>query len=177
MPTGPPPVPRPRSHLAAVDATHCRRCLALRQQVQAQEAAVAAALGLGMVFTQREASLAPAYRQALERLASAAAAQGPVGGGRFRELPLHLEPPGAESSSSSSGHSSGSSGSSTAVGGCTADTEAGLLRAPTSTTAEQLYPAVEQLGARVLAAATARRRRESELAALRTQVERKVMLR
>ena len=47
-----------------------------------------------MLYTQQEASLSPAYRQALERLAAAAAARGPVAGGRYRELPVLPRPQG-----------------------------------------------------------------------------------
>lgn len=145
---------------------------------------MAAALGLAMLYTQQEASLSPAYRQALERLASAAALQGPVGGGRFRELPVMLQPAGEgpPSSVAAPGTSSSSSGSSSSsrdgrVEGCAVDAAAGLLVAPIGVTAEALYAAAEWLGPQVLAAAAQRRQREAELAALRQQVERKVMLR
>ena len=81
-------------HLAAVDPAQCRERQRLRQQVQQQEAAVAAALGVAMVYTQQELSLSPQYRHALERLAAAAAARGPVAGGSCRELPVLLQAPG-----------------------------------------------------------------------------------
>ncbi len=141
---------------------------------------MAAALGLAMLYTQQEASLSPAYRQALERLASAAAGRGPVGGGRLRELPVMLQPAGEGVRSSSAPPGSASGGSSNRGGrveGCAVDAEAGLLWAPMEVTVEALYAAAEQLGPQVLAAAMQRRRREAELAALRQQVERKVMLR
>ncbi|KAL4428229.1 hypothetical protein ABPG75_002318 [Micractinium tetrahymenae] len=177
--------------LAGVDAEHCRRQQALRQQVKAQEAAVASALGLAMLYTQQEASLSSDYRQALERLASAAAGRGPVGSGRFRELPVMLQPAGegqhggsGAASAGGGGSSSTSSKSSSSAGsrdgrveGCAVDPTAGLLLAPVDVTAEALYAAIERLGPQVLAAAAQRRRREAELAALRQQVERKVMLR
>ena len=165
-----------------MDLANCRERRALRTAVQAQEAAVAAALGVGMLYTQQEASLGPSYRQALERLAAAAAQRGHVGGGRFRALPILLQPAGsaaaagaaaAAAASGGSGSGSGSSG----PGGCTADSEAGLLAAPMDVAPEQLYAAVEALGGRVLAALQQRQQREAQLAALRTQVERKLMLR
>jgi hypothetical protein len=140
-----------------------------------------------MLYTQQDASLAPGYREALERLAAAAAERGPVGGGRYRELPIMLRPEetgtssAAASSSSKEGvrgsSGSGSSSSSDELGGCTADSAAGLLTAPVGVPADALYAAVQQLGAQVLAALGRRRQQEAELAALRTQVERKVMLR
>ena len=152
---------------------------------------MAAALGLAMVYPQlAEARLAPEYRHALERLAAAAAARGPAGGGRFRELPLMLVPAmsaaaeggAAAAGSSSSGGSSGggqaaSGGGGGELGGCAADGAAGLLVAPLGVTGDQLYSAVQQLGGQVLSAAAAARRRQQELEALRKQVERKVMLR
>lgn len=179
-------------HLGGVDAGHCRRRQQLLAQVKAQEAAVAAALGLAMVYPQlAEARLAPEYRHALERLAAAAAARGPAGGGRFRELPLMLAPHAvsaageggaAAAGSSSGGGSSGggqaaSGGGGGELGGCAADGAAGLLVAPLGVTGDQLYSAVQQLGGQVLSAAAAARRRQQELEALRKQVERKVMLR
>lgn len=137
-----------------------------------------------MLYTQQEASLSPQYRQALERLAAAAAQRGHAAGGRYKELPVMLQPAGhgegtaahAGSSSSGSGSSSGSS-SRPEVGGCRADTDAGLLVAPMAVEAEQLYEAVDRLGGPIMSALRRRQQREAELASLRTQVERKVMLR
>lgn len=142
-----------------------------------------------MVYTQQEASLGPDYRQALERLSAAAAGRGPVGGGRFRDLPLMLTPVSAAAAATEAGAGGTGAGAGAGdglpsegarhsqLGGCRADSAAGLLRAPVGVTAEELYAAVEQLGGQVLGAAAARHRREAELAALRQQVERKVMLR
>ena len=193
---GPPRSQRPPPaccrHLAGVDAAYCRQRQQQLQAVRAQEAAVAQLLGVAMLYTQQDATLAPGYREALERLAAAAAERGPVGGGRYRELPIMLRPEEAGSSSSGSsreaasssskGGSSGSSGSggcssSDDLGGCTADSATGLLTAPVGVPAEALYAAVQQLGGQVLAVLGRRRQQEAELAALRTQVERKVMLR
>ena len=187
-----------RSFLAGVDVAHCRERQRLRAAVKAQEARVAAALGVGMLYTQQEASLSPQYRQALERLAAAAAERGHAAGGRYKDLPVMLQPAGhAEgtarqggSSGSGSGSGSGSSGSGSGSGsgssgggghaeqgGCRADTGAGLLAAPMDIEAGQLYEAVDQLGGRIESALRRRQQREAELASLRTQVERKVMLR
>jgi hypothetical protein len=168
-----------------VDARRCRQRQQLLQQVRAQEAAVAAALGLAMVYPQQlEARLDPAYRAALERLAAAAASRGPAGGGRFRELPLMLRTAAAEQpaaggppAGSRDGGGSGSSTSGGGLGGCDADSAAGLLSAPLDVAPEALYAAVQQLGGGLLAAAAQRRRRVAELAAARSQVERKLMLR
>ncbi len=140
---------------------------------------MAAALGVGMLYTQQEASLSPQYRQALEHLAAAAAERGHAAGGRYRDLPVMLHPAGhgevPPAQGSSSGGGSGSSRPE--VGGCRADTDAGLLVAPMAVEADQLYEAVDRLGGAIMSALRRRQQREAELASLRTQVERKVMLR
>ena len=174
-------------HIGSVDAVHCRQRQQLLQQVKVQEGAVAAALGLAMVYPQQqEARLAPEYRHALERLAAAATERGPASGGRFRELPLMLRllPASDADTSDLAGSNAGgeatprSSGSSRdKLGGCAADSGTGLLVAPLAVTGDQLYAAVQQLGGQVLVALQRRRRQEQELSTLRTQVEHKVMLR
>ncbi|PRW44463.1 T-cell activation mitochondrial [Chlorella sorokiniana] len=57
------------------------------------------------------------------------------------------------------------------------EAHAGLLVAPMGVEAEQLYEAVDRLGGPIMSALRRRQQREAELASLRTQVERKVMLR
>eukprot|EP00873_Tetraselmis_striata_P025575 jgi/Tetstr1/445839/TSEL_033479.t1 len=75
---------------------HARQKQASTAALRAIEADVAAALGVGMVFTSRLLSRSDPYRQFLERAAAVAAADGPIGGAArpFRRVPLCAVAPG-----------------------------------------------------------------------------------
>lgn len=72
----------------AVDVEECHQRQATVAQQQRLEAAVAAAAGLAMVYSVPSLRLKPALTRFLEGLAAAAAENGPIGGGRFRNVPL-----------------------------------------------------------------------------------------
>lgn len=75
-------------YLHAVDVEECHQRQATVAQQQRLEAAVAAAAGLAMVYSVPSLRLKPALTRFLEGLAAAAAEDGPIGGGRFRSVPL-----------------------------------------------------------------------------------------
>lgn len=151
------------------------------RELRARERAVAAALGLGLLFTeQQEMLLAPEHGHLMDRLAAVAAERGPIGGGGFRDLSIMLTSAALDTTEQPShGHKSHSSRSSSSdeLGGITTSGSLGLLVAPLSVTADQLYTAMQQLGGPLAADRQRLRLQGEELSALRTQVQQKLNLR
>lgn len=151
------------------------------RELRARERAVAAALGLGLLFTeQQEMLLAPEHGRLMDRLAAVAAERGPMGGGGFRDLSIMLTSAALDTTEQPShGHKSHSSRSSSSdeLGGITTSGSLGLLVAPLSVTADQLYTAMQQLGGPLVAVKQRLRLQGEELRALRTQVQQKLNLR
>lgn len=176
-------------YLAQVDFDYCRGRQGLVASAKGQEAAVARALGVAMVYTHPQFSVDPAYLGFLERAAAAAGERGPAGGGRLGDVPVmvHADPSEAldAEGENSPGEGGGGRGGGRARGAergdplsaPSLDDTAGVVLVPASTPADALYEALERLGPRAQALLRAARDDEAAAAQLRTTVERKLRLR
>lgn len=77
-------------YLKQADLAECTRQRQLVRRVKDLEATVAQRLGVSMLYTGTQLQLQPDYMHFLQRLADAAASQGPVKDSRMQQIPLQV---------------------------------------------------------------------------------------
>lgn len=162
---------------------------------------MARALHIALLYTHPQLSLDAQYLAFLQRTAAAAAERGAVGGGRFADVAVMVQPdpsqvlgaeqPGGEGDQGASmaraaagagaagAAGAGAEGSSRdeLLGEASIDDATGVVQVPVGSSAAELYSAIQRLGPAAQAVAARGREEEAAAATLRTAVERKLRLR